>query len=69
MVNQGYTAPAVGQVHVCARQLCEQLNRPSELWRVLLGQYAYHMMRGEIRRAQQLAEEMQGLGEIGARTL
>jgi class 3 adenylate cyclase/tetratricopeptide (TPR) repeat protein len=65
MVNQGYTAPAVGQTHDRARQLCEQLNRPPELWRVLYGQYSYHIMRGETQPAQQLAEELQRLGEIG----
>jgi hypothetical protein len=63
MVNRGYTALAVGQTYDRARQLCEQLNRPPELWRVLYGLYAYHIMRGEMRLARQLAEEMQGLGQ------
>jgi len=64
MASQGYSAIAMGQAYDRARALCELLNRPPELWAVLIGLHSYHQDRADLLLALKLAEEMQELGEI-----
>ena len=63
MATKGYPAPEPGEVFGRARQLCEQLHRPQQLGRVLVGQLDFHLTRGELDQAQRHAEEICRLGE------
>jgi class 3 adenylate cyclase len=63
IATKGYT-PEVGDTFVRARQLCEQLDRPVHLTVVLVGQSAYHCMRGELHLA---CEESKLILDIGER--
>jgi predicted ATPase len=63
MATKGYSAPEPGAVFARARQLCEQLNRPQQLGRVLVGQLDFHFTRGELDQAERHAEEICRLGE------
>jgi class 3 adenylate cyclase/predicted ATPase len=60
---KGYAASEAGEAFARARQLCEQLNRPSQLARVLGGQFAFRLVRGELNEAEHHAEQMRRLGE------
>lgn len=61
--TQGWAAPGVGEAYARARQLCDQLDRPHKLLPILYGQWIHQAMRADLERAQQLAGEMQLLGE------
>jgi tetratricopeptide (TPR) repeat protein len=63
MASQGYSARAMGEAYDRARVLCQQLNRPSELWAVLVGQHSYRQDRAELDAALALATELEELGE------
>src|SRR6202030_1622653 len=56
--TKGWSAPEVLRAYVHARGLCEQLGNPSESFWVLSGLNAAHFVRGEIRPAYDLAEQM-----------
>jgi hypothetical protein len=59
---KGPAAPETGQAYAGARELWEQLGSPSEFLGIPLGQSFYHAIRGELDRAQPLAEDMLRLG-------
>ncbi|MBR0798117.1 AAA family ATPase [Bradyrhizobium jicamae] len=63
MAMKGYSAPEVGETLGRARILAEQLDQPRYLWPVILGQSTFHRVRGEHRRALELAEELERVGE------
>jgi class 3 adenylate cyclase/predicted ATPase len=63
MAAKGYSAPEAGEVFARARQLCEHLNRPQQLGRVLVGQLDFRLVRGELDQAERHAEEICRLGE------
>ena len=46
-----------------ARQLCQSLNRPQQLGRVLGGQFLFRLVRGELDQAEHYADELRHLGE------
>jgi class 3 adenylate cyclase len=48
MQTQGFAAPVVAKTLARARQLCEQLNQPSQFANVLYAQCGYHLLRGEL---------------------
>jgi hypothetical protein len=54
---------ATGQAFARARQLCEELDRPTQLGAVLHDQYTHYVSRDELERARPLAEDMRRLGE------
>jgi class 3 adenylate cyclase/predicted ATPase len=64
--TQGTAASAVGETYARARALCEQLNRPPEIVAVLYGQFVYHLLRGPLRLAREIAAELLQRGEDGA---
>jgi predicted ATPase len=66
MVTQGYAAPAVGETYARARGLCEQLGRPPDIVTVLYGQWVYHLLKGPLRLARELAADFLKQGEDGA---
>ncbi len=56
---KGYAAPEVELAFARARQLCERLGDPPELFPALLGMYYVHFLRAELRTAHELAENLQ----------
>jgi class 3 adenylate cyclase/tetratricopeptide (TPR) repeat protein len=63
MATRGQAAPESGAAFGRARQLAEQLDRPSQLVRVLVGQFRFRHVRGELEQAKHYAEEIRHLGE------
>ena len=63
VATKGLAAHEPAQAFARARQLCELLNRPEQLGRVLYGQYLSRLSRGEIYQAAHHAGEMRHLGE------
>jgi hypothetical protein len=63
IATKGYAAPESGEAFGRARQLCKQLNRPAQLGRVLVGQWHFRLVRGELEQAKHHAEEIRHLGE------
>jgi predicted ATPase len=55
---KGYGAPETGQIFTRARKLWEQLGFPSEFLQIAYGQSRHHTARGELDRAQLLAEDL-----------
>jgi predicted ATPase len=59
---KGLSAPETGHAYARARELWEQLGSPSEFLGIPYGQSFYHAFRGELDRAQSIAEDMLRLG-------
>ena len=57
-VVKGSAAPETGQAYARARELWEQLGSPVDFLQVPCGQSRYHAHRGELDRAQSLAEDL-----------
>jgi class 3 adenylate cyclase/predicted ATPase len=55
---RGFAAPEAGEAFARARELCRELGRPRQLFPVLYGQYAFHVVRGELDRGLAIAEEL-----------
>jgi tetratricopeptide (TPR) repeat protein len=60
---RGYAAPEVGPVFARARELCEKIGQPTQLFAVAWGNFAWHVVRGEMGLAMDLAREAIGLAE------
>jgi predicted ATPase len=63
IATQGHAAPAVANAFARARQLCEQLDRPSQLALLLVGECQYHLLGGELALACQESKAILALGE------
>jgi len=63
MATQGYAALAVGEAYARGRELCLHLDRPPQFATVLYGQFLHNLMRAELQKARELAQEMLSLGE------
>jgi class 3 adenylate cyclase/tetratricopeptide (TPR) repeat protein len=63
MATKGFSSPEVDETFARARTLTEQIDRPEYLWRLLLGQWVFHSVRGEHRIALSLAERVEKIGE------
>ncbi len=59
----GYAAPEVAPVFVRARTLCERVGNTPQLFAMMRGTFAFHIVRGNFRLCTHLAEEMVELGE------
>jgi class 3 adenylate cyclase/predicted ATPase len=66
LATRGYAAPEAGEAFEHARQLCQKLNRPQQLNRVLTGQFFNRLLRGELEQAEFLAGELRRLGEAAS---
>jgi predicted ATPase len=66
LATRGYAAAEAGEAFEHARQLCQKLNRPQQLNRVLTGQYFVRLLRGELEQAEFLAGELRRLGEAAS---
>jgi class 3 adenylate cyclase/predicted ATPase len=58
IATQGFVAPEVGQTYTRARQLCQSLDDPHQLFPVLHGLHRYYNNRAEYRTAQELGEQL-----------
>jgi class 3 adenylate cyclase/predicted ATPase len=54
---RGYGAPDVGPVFRRARQLCERSGQPPQLFGMMRGTFAWHVVRGDFRLCMELAAE------------
>ena len=54
---RGYAAPEVGPVFRRARELCERVGQPPEVFALMLGIWEWHTVRGDLRLCAQLAAE------------
>jgi len=66
LATRGYAAAEAGEAFEHARQLCQKLNRPQQLNRVLTGQFFNRLLRGELEQAEFLAGELRRLGEAAS---
>jgi predicted ATPase/class 3 adenylate cyclase/ribosomal protein L40E len=55
---KGWAAPEVERVFTHARELCERLGDPPELFPVLVGLWAGYYLQGELLKAGELAEQL-----------
>jgi predicted ATPase len=55
---KGWAAPEVGETYTYARQLCEHLDDPHQLFPVLRGLWSYYLVRAELRTAHALSEQL-----------
>jgi predicted ATPase len=58
IATQGQAAPEVQQTYTRARQLCEHLEDPSQLFPVLRGLWNYYLIRAELQMAHELSEQL-----------
>jgi class 3 adenylate cyclase/tetratricopeptide (TPR) repeat protein len=64
LATKGYAAPEPGEAFDRARRICQQLDLPPQLESVLIGQYSFGLVRGELRLAEDHAAKMRWLSEI-----
>ena len=64
---KGCAAPEVERAYTRARELCERLGDPPELFPALFGLWIVHLVRGELRKAYELAEQLLRLAHERAR--
>ena len=57
MAAKGYAAVEVERSYVRARELCEQVGAPAQLFQVLLGLWNVYLVRAQIKNAHDLAEQ------------
>jgi predicted ATPase/class 3 adenylate cyclase len=62
MATRGNSAPAVGATFARAKVLAERLNRREYLVPLLHGQWSYHIVRSELKRALSHAQEVAEIG-------
>jgi predicted ATPase len=65
MATKGYAAPEVEKVYARARELCHQVGETPQLFRVLLGLFAFYLVRAEFRTAHELGEQLLRLAQNG----
>lgn len=54
----GYAAPDVGPAFARARDLCQRVGSPAELFAIMWGNWTWHLVRGELMLCTELADEM-----------
>src|SRR5262249_28061270 len=63
IAGKSYAAPEVGQTYTRARQLCQSLENPHQLFPVLRGLYGYYQVRAELQTAYALGEQLLALAQ------
>jgi predicted ATPase len=58
MATKGQGVAEIGTVYTRARELCQQVGEPSQLFTVLRGLRFFHVGRGELQTAHELAEQL-----------
>ena len=57
IASRGYAAPEVGPVFRRARELCERIGQPEQLFALMLGIWEWHTVRADLRLCVDLAAE------------
>jgi class 3 adenylate cyclase/predicted ATPase len=60
---RGYAAPEVGPVFGRARELCERVGQPPQLFAIMWGAWVWHVVRADLRLCMELAGEAVTLAE------
>jgi class 3 adenylate cyclase/predicted ATPase len=55
---KGFAASEVGETYTRARQLCEHLDNPQQLFPVVRGLWSYYLVRAELQTAHALGEQL-----------
>ena len=63
IASRGYAAPEVGPVFRRARALCERVGQTPQLFAMMWGNFAFHIVRGDFRVCTELADEAMAFGE------
>ena len=63
IATKGYAAPEVAQTYTRARQLCQHLDDPQQLFPVLRGLWSYYFIRAELQTAHALGEQLLTLAQ------
>jgi predicted ATPase len=58
LATKGYAAPEVGETYTSARQLCQYLEDPYQIFPVLRGLWHYYHVRAEYQTAHTLGEQL-----------
>ncbi len=53
-----FAAPEVGKAYTRARELCQQVGEPSQLFPVLYGLWAFYVTGGDLKAARELGEQL-----------
>src|SRR5262249_46568480 len=63
LVTKGYAAPEVAETYTRARQLCQHLDEPHQLFSTLRGLWNNHHVRAELQTAHALGEQLLTLAQ------
>ena len=63
LATKGYAAPEVGEIYTRARQLCQYLDNPHQLFPILRGLWNYALARAEYQMAHALGEQLLTLAQ------
>jgi predicted ATPase len=63
IASRGYAAPEVGPVFRRARALCERVGQTPQVFAMMWGNFAFHIVRGDFRICTELADEAMAFGE------
>ena len=63
IASRGYASPEVGPVFDRARALCGQIGTTPQLFALMWGNFAFHVVRGDFRLCADLAEEAIAFGD------
>jgi predicted ATPase len=63
MATKGYAAPAVEDAYTRARELCQQVGEPAQLFPVLWGLWLFYFVRAELQIARELGEQLLTLAQ------
>jgi predicted ATPase len=63
MVTRGYTSSEAMQAYTRAHVLCRQVGDARQLFRVLRGLQLFHLVRGELQKAHEIAEQLLTIAE------
>ncbi len=63
IASRGYAAPEVGPVFRRAHALCERVGQTPQLFAMMWGNFAFHIVRGDFRICTELADEAMAFGE------
>jgi class 3 adenylate cyclase/predicted ATPase len=60
---RGYAAPEVGPILLRARELCQRIGDPQQLFGIMLGMWEWRLVRGDVRLCVDLAADGMALAE------
>ena len=63
IATKGYGAPEVGAAYDRALELCRKIGETPELFPVLFGLWAFYLVRAELKKARELAEQLLNLAQ------